>query len=157
MDINNPDTVTDFNNRVMYQLRFKFANGKVLSPTEVFESVKKMVKKSGREVRNSVGRVGDLLVGSVYHQGASLFFTFGWYMRKCIETLEKGDAKTPGLGKCTIQYDSEEVSKDMMAEYWGNFLKREGEKMKDLGSEILKGNLPEDLFGEDEEIDPPEE
>jgi len=151
MDISNTDTVTDLSTRTMFQLRLIFADGTILSPSEVFQQVKDMVKKNNREVRNSVGRVGDLLVGSHYSPGASYFFTMGWYLRKAIEKLEEGNKEKPGMGKCKIQYESEEVSKDTLAQYMGNLLKREAKKIEEMGDEMLRGNLPDDLFGDGEE------
>ena len=149
MDLNNEDTTVDLYGRVAYQLRLCFTAEKtgaktIRSPNTMFEQIKKLIQKSGKEIRHSVGRLGDLLVGSRQMPYASFFFTCGWYMRKAVEIQEKE------FGKCTIQYDSEEVSKEAIAQYLGNYLKREIKKLEEVSDELLKGQLPEDLFGDDE-------
>ena len=146
MDLEHKDTFVDVHGQAMYQGRLHFENGKVLSPTDVFDKVKDMVKKNGKDVRSTVGRMGDLLLGSQY-PGASFFFTMGWYLHKAISVMET-DKK---MGDCSIEFDSEVLNKEQFRQYFGNYIKREAKKMETFGDEILKTGLPDDMWEDESE------
>jgi hypothetical protein len=139
MDLTNDDVVPDIGSRTMYQMRLKFADGYVCGPNGIFEQVQKLVKDNIKEVRPKVVRLGDLFVGHSGN-GASLFFTFGWYYRKAIEKLEQEH------GVCQIQSDSETISKDQIKEYLVKYLKKQAEKSIELAETIIKEGLPDEFL-----------
>ena len=142
MDLQNDDVIPDIGNKTMYQMRLKFEDGTILSPNDIFVQVQKLVKDNLKEIRPKVGRLGDLFVGHGGN-GASLFFSFGFYFRKAIEKLEQSH------GACQIQYDQDTISIDQMKTYMVTYLKKQSEKMAEMANTIMKEGLPEEFFDAD--------
>lgn len=142
MDLTNDDVIPDIGNKTMYQMRLKFEDSTILSPNDIFVQVQKLVKDNLKEIRPKVGRLGDLFVGHGGN-GASLFFSFGFYFRKAIEKLEQTH------GACQIQSDQDTISIDQMKSYMVTYLKKQSEKMAEMANTIMKEGLPEEFFSDD--------
>ena len=161
MDIENVDTVIDAHAKTVYHLELCFTDKAdkqtTLSPTVVFEQVKEMIKKNTKEVRNTVGRLGDLLVGvhclgnkiMFDSGGASFFFAVGWYFRKAIENLESQ------YGKCKIRCKGEEISKEIAISYVVGLLRKESERIGDVADSLSKGEMDGTIFSDDTDLSEP--
>lgn len=143
MDINNSDVVPKLANGKAFEVKLKFEDGTIVSPNALQASVSESLKDKSETVRNTVGVLGELCIGT-FPPGQWHYFATGWYMRKAVENLEKVH------GKVDILVDSEDITKDQAKSLITKFLKRSVEKYNEMIEEIQKGVL-DDAFGEIED------
>lgn len=143
MDLMHADVVPDLASRQAHHLRLKFEDGTIISPSDIFEQVQKLVKDNLKEIRPKVGRLGDLFVGHGGN-GSSIFFTFGFYFRKAVEKLEQKH------GTCQVQFDTEDISREQMKEFIVKYLKKNAEKAGELAETIAREGLPEEFMDTDD-------
>lgn len=139
MNLMDKDVLPDIGNKQMHKIRLKFEDGYVCGPTVIFDKVQTFFKDNIKEIKPKVLRLGDLFIGYAGN-GAGLFFALGWYYRKAIEQLEKEH------GSCSIQSDSEEISKSQFKEYLVQYLQKQAEKATEIASTIMKEGLPDEYF-----------
>lgn len=143
MDLNNNDVIPDILEKTAHHIRFKFNDGTIVSPSDVFDKINKLIRDNTKEIRNKAGRLGELAFG-IGSGGAGIYFSFGWYVRKYIENLEKIH------GESQIQVDSEEITLDQMKHFLVNYLKKDAERKTELAQMILKDGLPKEFIDEDD-------
>lgn len=153
MEINEKDTVLHPGGQKMAKLKLRFEDKKgkrtEFSPSDVEEKVIKMLTEHTKEIRETVGRLGELCVGT-YPAGEWRKFALGWYMRKIFESYEKE------YGKGEILSDVEKISIDQAKSMLSEILKRQGAKYTEMADQIQKGDM-DDMFNIDGEDNTPED
>lgn len=147
MDIDEKDVVVHQSGSCMYKMRITFEDSEgnitIKSPEQIFEQVKEMVQKNTKEVRNTVGRISDLLLGT-YPPGNSFYFANGWYFRKAIELMEVK------YGKAKIEYDSEDISKEELKLLVVKLINKQSKQLKETAKQIMTNGLPEDIIDDED-------